>query len=876
MHPTGQQHEFPPDGTWHDAFSGPPELREMLRRGGTLICVARNSGSGRQAFTLAAKDARGLAEALARFGCPLHRFLPSEAELIERLQGAPPVVSKDRDGKRFTNRFVELDLRRDCGVVLLLAAGTGRALDADLTQPVVTRLVPMVRKYNAVGLFGKRLDRITRNAWALSPVMLELIAVGGYVGDGHRGLFRRCVGMEALLLFFDATQSEEEALKTPTQTRNGMRSATAPQMDGERATIGSGRPVPPGLVRIRLKAGAGIGRPFLTFDRPASLPDPMAVAAGMPEVYGPDGERVDQVENVRWVLSRLGRPGPENTQEALGAELKRRRYSTDHLRRKAGPGAVVGSAHGDTVIRTIISNVDFYRTGVLPLRYGVEGVPDGKIAGIVPPDGPWATPADFARIDRWLQRRASASSAKVRGTFAGLRCTVDGVEARLSLEAKRLQEGDVDLRYRIVRMDAEPGQLIRAGKNLRLMASEISRLVAEGIASAGGKALALVSWDTSSPEATAAQRKLTSLHAEKASWEQTKLQRRAMLDDVDASGRPLCFGALRDAYVEEHNEACAALDRLDAQIGEISERIELLRVKEIHDSGSIAADELLRMIASLRDPTDLSYRALWIAAIRDLVITTTEIGDARRMDVSGNLIVGDPAAPVAIPFGGSWIRQPPARRSRREEITDRAIDAMRAGIPFPPRRPTWQVRTWIAERFGQELRAFRLMSCQDPRILRLGVAALLDHPDEPDEALAARIGEQAALIQRIREVHTASSGKVCWLGTGSRVMAALHALAAASADGEVSAQQMVPRFASARNVVSWAISYEADSSRWEATTTGWRLRRGCGYCDSVRLAPTRMVEPMGPICLDCRRDDLEIEWPADPYDRWLVGAELWT
>ena len=35
-------------------------------------------------------------------------------------------------------------------------------------------------------------------------------------------------------------------------------------------------------------------------------------------------------------------------------------------------------------------------------------------------------------------------------------------------------------------------------------------------------------------------------------------------------------------------------------------------------------------------------------------------------------------------------------------------------------------------------------------------------------------------------------------------------------------------------------------------------------------------EPVGAVCLECRRDAVGLVWPADPYDRYVAHPDMWA
>lgn len=857
--------------SWMEGFRGPVELVRLLTNGQPILLVGRNSGTGSGAMAIAARDLHQAAAALGALGSPLPEFLPSEAEIVGKLKAAPTVVSHSREGRRFSHRFVELDLTRQCGVYVLVAVGSGKKLDADLRQPVTSRLKSIIRRIKPGLLYAKRLDRITRSAWTLGEAVVELNDCGGFIGDARRGEFRKCIGLEALFVFFDATLGEDDADKLPTQTRQGMRSGTSPRMEGEIARLGTGMFLPPGVCRIRLKSGVGQGEPLITFDRPRSFPDPAAVATGMPDVRDASGELVDQVENVRWVLANLGKPGM--TADAIARQLPGRLYSTEGLRRRHGADAV-WSYHPLSTMRALITNLEFYETGVLPVNFGVDGIDDMAVTNVFPADGPWATKQDFDRIRVYRAQVGRIAASRTKVVFTGLPCRVDGVDA-VFVSALRNAERSKP-RLALVKAESWPSTRESTGYNATVPAWEVAGAIVDAIAAAGDQALDLVAWDTDSEAALEANRKLAQLTADTATLEEKRRHLRRLLDAVDADGQLQSFGDLRREYVVEFNDTAEELAALAAKRTALEGELADIRRTEARTDGAAAAEELLNMVRSLSDCLDLTYRSVWLSALRDMELTTIEATRRQRTTrLTGALVIGSGDAAVRIPVDRTFtfVFRPDPVPAR----IDRAIDAMRGGTPLTEALPAprCDLRRLVGERFGHT-GSFLLSTCSDPRITRIAVAALLDWPDESDDEVAERVNEPVALVRRVRAVHTAKADGARWFLRGAVVMAELHARAAQRLDHTVTFEEMAPSVCTSKAVVRRTIRDEDGWTRWEQLgEAGVRLITPCPWCGSWRLAPMRIREVDGPLCLDCRRDSVGVSWPSEPYDQWLTAPHLW-
>lgn len=180
---------------WSTLTGVPDGLASKFRAGQPLTLIARySSPHGQRARRAAVQDLLGAADALAKMGVDIRPDLPTSDELIERLRTASPTRSVGGDGRRFTNRFVVVDLRAQHGVYVILSVGSGRKLDDTATQPFVTYVWHALRSTGSCFLFARRLDRITRRSWALSPVMLYLGDCGGFIGDRKHGIRTAMVG----------------------------------------------------------------------------------------------------------------------------------------------------------------------------------------------------------------------------------------------------------------------------------------------------------------------------------------------------------------------------------------------------------------------------------------------------------------------------------------------------------------------------------------------------------------------------------------------------------------------------------------------------------------------------------------------------------
>ena len=168
---------------------------------------------------------------------------------------------------------------------------------------------------------------------------------------------------------------------------------------------------------------------------------------------------------------------------------------------------------------------------------------------------------------------------------------------------------------------------------------------------------------------------------------------------------------------------------------------------------------------------------------------------------------------------------------------------------------------------------FILGSCLDPRITRTA-ASLLQQPNLTDSELAEALRETVAFVGRIRHVYCDTPRKrAVWLRHQYTVVARWHVLASANS-GVVAPTSLLPHVTSANSAISTLMaSIHAD--QWVRADDGTYRLTQCPHCGGHRRAPMRIEEPVGLVCLDCRKDQSGLDWPADPYDQWRCATDLW-
>lgn len=854
-------------------FNGPAECRHVLLANPSVLLTGRNSGeAGRAAYHAAAQDLIQAAEALdSNTGLQVARVLPTQAVLETMLRESRSVASVTPEGNKFTNRYLQWS-SREHGVHVLLSAGSGRKVDEDLLQPALARTTEAFRVLRPGLVFAKRLDRLGRRPWAFGPLMELLEATGSWLGD-EEGL-RAPDELNNLMVFFTASRGKQTAESMPTMTRHGMASRTGNTMVNGRVAYHVAHPPPPGTTRLgMLSAGGGLGGILLVLDSPDYLPHPSEVATGMPQVFAEDGTRVDQVANVRWALSVLGRP--EWSRRAVATELSRRQMSTYSLRANNGSSATVQAPAADAtvfpILNTILNNLDLYETGRLDRPLSVEGVDDIVIENVIPPDGPWAQPEDFVRIRTWLREGKQRHDRHRTLSLTSVPALLAGEPARLLSSAARKH---TEPGYTVTLRNRPFGRQPRQTREPVIPHAVLADSIVSAISRAGE--IPLVLWQQPDTEDSQLQATITRLEMAVESIQSALRTILSQVTAVDESGAPRLSGPLlEDLNTEYARLSQTELPTTQQQLEDARHQLEDRRMTHAAENGSAHAADILRLVSALRDPHDISLAELWRQSIRDLTVTVNQERDAAHItDVTswhGSVVFSHLSDRYAIPFSG-------VHRSGAGTKVDERVDAITTslleGIPYDQCsvERLQVLRKKVAEHLGLSPGQFLLGSCLDPRITRTAAHIHLQ-PNRSDKDLASELDEPVGFVSRIRQIycHTPRNRSV-WLQYKYTLVTRWHILAA-KRHGLVKADD-IPDCASANSAVSTLLD-SIHAAQWTQVTPGTYRLKPCSYCGGHRRAPMRILEPDGLVCLDCRHDQQGLVWPADPYDQWLCAPELW-
>ena len=388
-----------------------------------IVIAARSSGVGPEGIRLVFDDLSGAADVLAAYDAALdvRKFLPSRNEISKRLNQVPTVTYESNSGSPFTAQIAKIPIPQ-ANLILVVGLVSGAKLTKDLQSPFVNAVAAAMDQINPSVLAVKRLDRLGRSDWALGPVFLRLSALDALLCD-EDGL-REVDETTGLLSFIKGAASRREAKTIAVKVRNGQRKGTGKAMeDGEVPYRVSSLP-PPGF-GVCVKSAAAVAHrtrvAYLDCDefRPNS-------AEGLGEVLDNDGNFIDQVEIVRWVLSVAGKPMWPISE--IARELVARKYSTPGIRAWAREtDAVVSEASARYQTQRILKYLDLYEKGTWKVALGA-GVEPVEISDCWPPCGEWAKSEDFIRIRAHQARAKKHFGNRRKLALSGLPATYGGTE----------------------------------------------------------------------------------------------------------------------------------------------------------------------------------------------------------------------------------------------------------------------------------------------------------------------------------------------------------------------------------------------------------------------------------------------------------------
>ncbi len=777
----------------------PDGLRVALDAGRPMVITGRwSSVSGPKAVRRAVEDFVKAVEVAERdTGLRIRDRLPGVEALVQQLEAQPTVSHPERGRhKPMRHRMLVLDLRAQAGVVAVLITGSGAKVTPEGQQPVVVKLAELVREYEAALLVRHREDRSARVKWPLAPLADSLEQTGAFLASSEQSP-RQFDDAASIIEFLRGGESAKDAQRLYLKTRRGQRDLSEYDMRGGQVGYRMGSPPPPGLATCYLDDHTGgRGRRILFLDTPACRPDPGAVTSGLPRVFDATGQPVDQVANVRWILARLGRP--QWPMHRILEGLARRGYSTQNLReRRRDPAACYTLAdHASSpgahqrLLDSITDNLELYETGVLTRELHPE-VDTPDITGVMPPDGPWAQPEDFARIRRWKAENHDRYNRAVRLALSGVEATYNGEAVKLLSD--HCPSRNMPPRYKFALSAHHPGRQLAPAGHVRLPWEVLHGILIDAIRDADGLPLRIVGLDDLG-DAEYAQRRatldaaVTDLDTARRDLEHLE----ARLEETDEHGAPRVTGALLDNFNTRYNTL------VEQTIPDLERRAAHARAhldQSLSPDPTLAGhDQLLHLVERLGDPNDHTLNGLWKTSLCDLTITTTRLHEGSdrgwHVEVTATLRFTDGEHTYDIPVHGHW--RTGAAGHLPQRLTDLAndhLDRMRHGEPLPQHHAIrWhQVRPHLIRRLAGDGPTPLVTSCTDPTITTIATRLHLD-PTQPDTALANDLNVETALIARVRETHLGHAPRQSWQQPPPRSLAALYELAVAN-NGHVTATQ---------------------------------------------------------------------------------------
>lgn len=862
-------------GSWRSYCSAPDRvdarLHESLDAGRPIVLTSRfSTPTGENARTSAIntlfEGARGLAR---QSGIDVVRALPSREELDVRLENAPVTRSKRlTKGQDIQHRFVKVDLRPHAPVVILMATGSGRIAAEGFVQPFTQRAAELVWEVEAAILATKRWDRNTRNDDLVGPLVMSLTEHSTWVCTDR--LFREMNDETRLLLMVESFAARSNTGGEDHAKRLGQADRTDRQLtDGQVAYHLPSAP-PPGMGVATMRRRPNLETEKVAYlDTPGCRPDRSRVADGLSDVADADGQIVDQVAAVRFFLAHYGNPDWMDGDRLL-KELSRRRFSTVHVRSLYGADAYVTSTRGHTAWQSILENLEVYETGVLRRSVGGD-VPDVEIAGIVPPDGPWAAPEDFARIRAFRRRGKDQAGARVRLPLAGIHATYDDVACRTRSVASPSSAHTDEPCLAFKRLLAN-GQETRVAKHVLLPWAAFAESLADAVIAAGPQALEwLLDGVAGAGEVGTAgfEARLAELDEQLEHLKRNMQGLTAQLGETDEDGVPILRGkflAGAQGRYDELEQQMATVDR---------ERADLVAEAEAETPRADGADPALlpRLLASLRDPTDRTYHKLWQRIITSLVFSTgpsAHSGKSSRVLYWHGAIKLDAGADgtVLIPFEGRYdYRRVRATHSRRHtERQDEYLAAMLSGTPFDSTGLPAQHanRPRVARLLGIDDR-HPLFSCEDARIVA-AATALLRHDRDASVPLPT---EDPGFLAAVRRVHVDDRTGRPWRTTLGAIASAFYELAAET--GTVMADDVVEHCGTSKGTVHSAFSLlRREDPNWSSRRKRGYALAPCTTCQSHDRRPAEIAEIAGLLCRGCGHDEAGVLWALDVYGRYAA------
>jgi hypothetical protein len=862
----------------YDPSKLPAGLVVAIEQRPRVVIVGRNSGSGGRAprdfsFT----DGSQATERLALQGVDFLGALPTRDEVDALQRAAEPHFVQAGNNETFTYTIVEIDRLDTHGVLFVFCNGSAVKTDESARQPWSEELARITLRVDPALIYGKRVDRLTRSMLGVGPFAAAAKKRGAYVGD-ERGFWDLSQFADQLTFFIDAGIGEQQALTMARTMPKAMITHTGESMASGFVQVGFPKHAPPGLMSFVPRTGNGEGRTRFGFDAPEFHPDPDTVASRMPQVFrpGPDGqpERVNQVENVKRVLSLLGRQGL--TVEEIARSVEADGFSTDYLRARHNDPSFEWSmvpnraGAGDKALGSIVSNLEFYETGILVLRYGGHRA---EIRDCLPGGQPWADPEDFARHREWLRHVRREPGRRIYMTFSGLACLAGNVSATLG---KAHVFGRNGPEYEAYVVQSFPHNHYHAG-GFRIEHAELAAMITGALVKAQHEPVVVIGLDELSAiddrmvsMKTALRRNETELEALAASMAAIEQQIQA----VDIDGELLVRGPLATRLSESYAQFDARADVARQAAARLRSDLQSALAIASSAQREVAVTRLLEMASSLSDPFDTRLSPLWRRMIEDLRLIATPVDTFKPFSVTeftamARLALSDQDGNrVEIPLARTWQRW---RDAYAHEFYESALTRMAGGIPASDIRGySSGTSKLLRKRVGGGVFGSALLSCDSPSILKTVVRGLVLEPVESANEIAESLGWEDSWVERVLDSWRHRTWNTL-VRPGPFPIRQLQILGVAARQEGVVRDQ---------DLADWTpgilkhMTHLRGGPFWHTATAEDEIQLPkCEYCGGFDFALMRIIEPIGIVCRGCRRDRSRLLWPAEEFARYEWSAQ---
>lgn len=898
--------------TWEDVRPGGHELKRLVvELGKPLVLMGRNSTVGGRAGTRAtAADAHLAAKSLRDLtGWDVTGLLPEQEEMSELLFTSRNVVhSVERDGSPFHNQFRLLDFS-DVGLYVSLSAGSGMKSDASWAQPHAVWTLKVLQELEPTvsGFFVKRFDRFVRTSWGPGAPLYELRYMRDHLGGAWAGDEDGVLSLDEshdLTVMVKSMSAQRDGKKITTQRMQNIPLLSGNKMVGGRVKCSVPVNPPPGLMMYRDRERTR----WLSLDTTKAYPKERSEAIfGLPDVFLPNGKRADQVKTVMWFLSEVYRDG--RPPSSFTDELVKRRFSTHAMRSRPehGDAAYFGSkayrehskSNAEQWTGSIFTNLEFYKTGVLRLRYGKKEHEVVEVTGVFPKGGRWASPEDFARIERARGAAVAWRAAARRGwSMSGLNATLDGypVTLRPTYSTRKddpvswslkMSEEDLVSHDQAWRDQSSGEEGIAPKRTIPPVSDEVLvGAMLRGLWQADGTALRsrFATPDLALADA-ARDAEREALIVEREDVVAVQAHERFLLSALGPDRKPVL------STVQAQRDMAVQYASREGQLAEIDEKLSALRAASVDNRPpalGVTVEEMSSVIAGLVDPTVSPHRDLLTHAVQDLRFTSKTLREGRYHGVAvsftGDLVFADGRDDYVVPFRGSYEG---GMASRAEGIALEALARLRSGVPNGGTPKEERAMTIVAELLGVDRKHFTISTCPDPALLKLGMAALFPDPvpgEDPsrvpiladlaaDPSLIEQFGDVGELAKRMVKMFSDTKSSQ-WTRSrgGSReanglVRSALIHLG--KADGGSSARS--------ETLVGYALRDDEAKASWVRNRKQHPMIRPCVRCGGIWFAMMRFREAQGYVCLEptCRYDrSAVVRWP-NRFDAFIRERHLY-